>query len=105
MSAETLHAAHIIMGEAGTCYSALAGLAIWRMLQRGCGPFYGWQTPNADVLRLVTWADQFPDPHPTARFVFSAEDLRQARVRAIVGNRKPLARYRCAGGLSLSFYD
>jgi hypothetical protein len=104
MDADTINAAYIVMGEASTC-PALAMLAVYWMLQRSAGPFYGWQTPSDDVLRLVAWADQMPDPHPSARFVFSAQDLQQARVRAIVGNRRPLARYRCAGGLSLTFYE
>ena len=95
--------AHVLQGEAGLC-GAEAMLIIAWMLYRGAGPWYGNQEPGltAQIVARYWWT--VPDPLPSAWYCFSAQDLQQARVRAIIGKRKPLARYRCAGGLSLTFY-
>lgn len=97
--------AHILAGEAGVCpFGALIAVA-W-MMARGAGPWYGWSAETTSAVEFVVryWYTQ-PDPTPTARFCFSAEDLHSPRVAEIVRSRKLLRQYRCAGGLALYIYE
>jgi hypothetical protein len=96
--------AHVLMGEASTC-SMTAMVAIAWMISRGAGPWYGWHPePNSGALFAASYYWTQPDPTPWARFVFSAEDMELARVKAIVGKRKPLAIFQCDAGLALYFF-
>lgn len=97
--------AHVLSGEVGVCeFAALVSAAY--MMARGAGPWYGHdpQPSGAALFVAKYWYTQ-PDPTPTARFMFSLQDLQNPAVRGIVAGRRLLKAYYCAGGLAVLVYD
>lgn len=97
--------AYVLQGETGGLLcGGEAMLIIFGMIRRGAGPWYGYAEPGRTAAMIARYGWQLPDPLPDAWYAFSAEDLKLARVQAIIGNRKSLRVIQCNGGLSLSFY-
>lgn len=99
---ETEILAHIIMGESGTC-GLMALIATAYLYQRN-PTMYGWQTPSALAVWVALLYEMYPDPTPTAHYLFSREDTQRPAVRRLIGHDPPLAVFVCGGGLRLYAY-
>ena len=98
--------AHVLQGETGGPMFCEwpAMVAAFYMILRGAGPWYGYAEPGRTAQIVARYGYHLPDPTPGAMYMFSDADLELARVKAIVGNRKPLAIFLCKAGLALHAY-
>lgn len=104
MTDEAYALARIIQGEAGVC-PLLAMLSVAFLFQRN-STMYGDAEPSNDAIFIALFWRWFADPTPTAKFMFSAQDLEQERVQTILAGRgPPVAIWNCAGGLSLWLFE
>jgi len=98
--------AHVLQGETGGPQFCEwpAMVAAFYMILRGAGPWFGNAEPGLTARYVARYGHLLEDPTPGAMFMFSDADLELASVKAIVGNRKPLAIFLCKAGLALHVY-
>ena len=75
-----------------------AMVAVFWMLLRGAGPWFGDATPGLTAQMIARYGHYLPDPTPGARWMFSDADLELARVKAIVRGRPLVRRFLCVNG-------
>ncbi len=93
--------AHVIQGEAGLC-PLTAMLAVAWIYSRN-DTMYGYAKPSGGARLIAKFWESIPDPVPNKHFIFSRQDLRQARVRRLIRNKEPTV-FECLGGLKLYAY-
>ena len=93
--------AQTIAGEASVC-PVYAQALIGHMALVGTAIFYGSAVPSADQIWIANNLDWLPKPDPMPIHVFSDEDMRQAKVRALTVGRR-IERIQCRKGLGLNF--
>ena len=101
LSAQSPDLAYIIEGEASTCQIDGKVAVAWVYSRNST--FYGWADPSDDSIMVSNNWFQYPDPTFGANHLFSAEDIKTDRVKAIIGDQSPLSRFPC-GALTLLAY-
>jgi hypothetical protein len=101
----------IIEGEAGIAGCPLEALvAVSKVNANHYARFgktprwYGWARPSSAAYHIAKYQDRYPDVTGGAVYLFSFEDMRQARVQRLVRNMRLTFVVHCPGGLGLKGY-